>query len=151
MQRDGGIWQWFWIFFRSRGPESVDIGKVKGHATDEMVKSGRVQKRDQIHNGISDQDATKGIEEHGEGIVALAKALANKHKAYTSFMARIHCVMIAAHRAAAQSRKAFEIADGKVERTMILVPKSLPQSLESGSTYLSVRPIPECFILTKEK
>ena len=62
---------------------------MKGHATDEMVRSGEVQKRDQVHNDISDINATKGVEDHGEGVAALAKELAAKHKDYCSFMARI--------------------------------------------------------------
>ena len=79
-----------WKILRSRGSESVDIGKVKGHATDEMVRSGKVQKRDQVHNDTSDINATKGIEDHGEGVAALAKELAAKRRDYKNFIARLH-------------------------------------------------------------
>ena len=123
---------------------------MKGHATDEIAKSGRVQKRGQIHNDISDQDATKGIEDHGDGVVALAEALANKQKAYTCFMARIHCVMIAAHRAATQSRKAHETPHGKMEKKRILVPRKLGQAQGHQGEYLRVQRIPDCFIPPKD-
>ena len=62
------------------------------------------------------QNATRGIEEDGEGVAELAKDLAGNHKEYTKFMGRLHSVMIAAHRATAQIRKANEFADGKSAR-----------------------------------
>ena len=124
---------------------------MKGHATDEMVRSGKVQKRDQVHNDSSDINATKGIEDHGEGVAALAKELAAKHRGYCKFMARIHCVMVAAHKAAAQSRKVHEMTDGKVERKRVLVPRKLSQAQGNGGEYLRVQRIPECFIPQQEK
>ena len=50
--------------------------------------------------------------------------------------------MIAAHRAAAQSRKAHETVDGKVERKRILVPRKLGQAQGNESEYLRVQRIP---------
>ena len=124
---------------------------MKGHATDEMVRSGKVKRRDQVHNDMSDIDATKGTEDHGEGVAALAKELAAKHKDYCRFMARIHCVIVAAHKAAAQSRKVHEIAQGKVERKSVLVPKKLSQAQGNMGEYLRVQRIPECFIPPQDR
>jgi len=59
--------------------------------------------------------------------------------------------MVAAHKAAAQSRKVHEMTDGKVERKRVLVPKKLSQAQGNGGEYLRVQRIPECFIPPQEK
>ena len=67
MQWDADLWKWLWLFLRHRGPESVATGKVKEHATDAMVASGKVVKRDQTNNGIADNDATMGDQRSWRG------------------------------------------------------------------------------------
>ena len=39
--RDGDLWELFEQIVKQRGPKSVRITKVKGHATQEMVDEGK--------------------------------------------------------------------------------------------------------------
>ena len=45
LMRDGDLWQVFADVVRQRGPHSVIITKVKGHATDQMVQDGAVKQK----------------------------------------------------------------------------------------------------------
>ena len=80
------------------------FGKVKGHATKEMVENGSVRQHDKIHNDVVDRDASRGIQAHGSGVKFLAKWLAARHKRYAWFMHRIRLMIIACHRADAEER-----------------------------------------------
>ena len=54
MMKNGDLWEVFAKIVQRRGPESVTISKVKGHATDEMVQEGQVRRADkkgQRHGG----------------------------------------------------------------------------------------------------
>ena len=53
LMKDGDLWQLFTDLVLQRGPETVVITKVKGHATDDMVKEGKVQPADK--EGIKSQ------------------------------------------------------------------------------------------------
>ena len=43
LMRDGDLWQVFADLVSQRGPQSVTITKVQGHATQEMVDEGKVE------------------------------------------------------------------------------------------------------------
>ena len=68
---------------------------VKGHATDEHVRDGRVSARDQAGNHLADQAADDGVRAHGEGVLALAQWLAKRHECYALLVARIHKFILA--------------------------------------------------------
>ena len=43
--KDGDLWEHVAELVRERGPESVAITKVKGHATQQMVDEGKVEEK----------------------------------------------------------------------------------------------------------
>ena len=43
LMRDGDLWEVFAALVKQRGPHTVRLTKVKGHATEEMVRSGRIK------------------------------------------------------------------------------------------------------------
>ena len=58
--RDGDLWDIFADLVRDRGPETVKISKVKGHATEEMVSEGKVKAEDKEGNDKADEAADQG-------------------------------------------------------------------------------------------
>ena len=60
MMKNGDLWEVFANIVWQRGPESVTISKVKGHATDEMVDEGKVRLQDKKGNDNADSAADKG-------------------------------------------------------------------------------------------
>ena len=59
--KDGDLWEVFTELVRTRGPQTVFITKVKGHATQEMVDEGKVQEGDMRGNGMADKAADMGL------------------------------------------------------------------------------------------
>ena len=57
---DGDLWDWFARLVQAKGPEAVQLSKVKGHATDEMVNQGKVKKEHKEGNDASDEAADIG-------------------------------------------------------------------------------------------
>lgn len=55
--RDGDLWELFANIVEERGPHSVTITKVKGHATKEMVEDGKVEEEEKRGNDVSDEAA----------------------------------------------------------------------------------------------
>ena len=60
MIKNGDLWQAFANMVAVRGPQTVAISKVKGHATDEMVRSGDVRHFDKLGNDRADEAADLG-------------------------------------------------------------------------------------------
>ena len=58
--RDGALWELFEQIVKQRGPKSVRIAKVKGHATQEMVDEGKVRAEDKEGNDKADEAADMG-------------------------------------------------------------------------------------------
>ena len=56
---DGDLWQAFQHAVVAKGPHAVDLSKVKGHATDEMVEKG-YPRHLKVGNDHSDALATRG-------------------------------------------------------------------------------------------
>ena len=54
------MWELFEQLFKQRGPRSVKITKVKGHATQEMVDEGNVRAEDKEGNDKADEAADMG-------------------------------------------------------------------------------------------
>ena len=42
IQSDGDLWRIFWETLQARGPYSIRVTKVKGHATEKRVNDGVV-------------------------------------------------------------------------------------------------------------
>ena len=60
MQVDGDLWEIFARAVNARGPWSIAVTKVKGHATAEEVENGKVQEEDKKGNDKADDAATCG-------------------------------------------------------------------------------------------
>ena len=58
--KDGDLWKMFQDFVAWRGPWSVWLSKVKGHATQEQVERGAVKAEDKEGNDLSDEAAGEG-------------------------------------------------------------------------------------------
>ena len=48
------------VLIRQRGSETVRISEVKGHADDEMVRTGKVRAIDKVANDLEDRAADFG-------------------------------------------------------------------------------------------
>ena len=59
--KDGDLWEVFTDLVRTRGPQTVCITKVKGHATQEMVDEGKVEEEDMRGNSMADKAAEMGL------------------------------------------------------------------------------------------
>ena len=66
-----------------KGHRAVQISKVKGHATDEMVADGKVRKEDKEGNDEADAAAKEGMMLHGKETVQLGRILTARHVIYT--------------------------------------------------------------------
>ena len=60
---DGDFLTLIQVIVRQRGSETLRISKVKGHADDEMVRTGRVRAIDRIGNDLADRAADFGRRE----------------------------------------------------------------------------------------
>lgn len=58
--KDGDRWEIFDEVVRGRGPETVKITKVKGHATKEIVEEGKVKVVEKEGNDKADEAAEEG-------------------------------------------------------------------------------------------
>ena len=77
------------MHIRSRAPDNVAFTKVKGHATKDDVRCGRVQAIDKLGNDAADELAVSGASEHAvpEGILGGASRRKNLAR-------RIHLMMV---------------------------------------------------------
>ena len=58
--KNGDLWQAFTNMVSQRGPETIAISKVKGHATEAMVQAGEVRQADKAGNDSADVAADRG-------------------------------------------------------------------------------------------
>ena len=90
MQVDGDLWELFWRTIRERSPYSIQISKVKGHATDQQVAEGKVRRTDKIGNDKADEAADEGVEQFTMPTLRLSKLYVKRHIAYSSFVSTLH-------------------------------------------------------------
>ena len=86
----GDLWELFAQFVSAKGHSSIRISKVKGHATDDMVREGQVLQQHKDGNDKAEQVAKKGIQKHGEEFVKIAGWYASRHLRYITFLKDIH-------------------------------------------------------------
>ena len=86
---DGDLWEHFYKAVQAKGPNSIKITWVKGHATPQHVDEGITTQADLEGNDESDKTADLGAELHGKELIRIAGKMHNKHNAYTKFMMEI--------------------------------------------------------------
>ena len=87
--RDGDRWEVFADLVEQRGPHTVSITKVKGHATNEMVEQGKVEGGDKQGNDAADVAADCGAIDSQAKVHCFRGLYCNKHKRYSPFMCRV--------------------------------------------------------------
>ena len=95
---NGDLWEVFANIVRRRGPESVTISKVKGHATDEMVEEGRVRLQDKRGNDNADSAADKGATSSQKKVHRHGAMYSTRHLEYRTLMCRIHNYIVGSRR-----------------------------------------------------
>ncbi len=86
--------QMFANFVAAKGPTTIRISEVKGHATEADIEEGKVSKQHKEGNDKADLAAKKGIQKHGDDVVKLAGWFANRHRRYISLIKDIHSHLI---------------------------------------------------------
>jgi hypothetical protein len=90
LQTDGDIWSTFWETVHQKGPSSIKISKVKGHATDEEVREGKVKAEDKVGNDAADKAADVGNDLHGKGTLKAANYFSQRSRLYGLFIKDLH-------------------------------------------------------------
>ena len=79
-----------------RGVASLRLSKVKGHATDDDVETGRYEALDKSGIDAADEEvATVGVDCHHAACRAFAATAGDRHTAYRKFVARVQKFFLA--------------------------------------------------------
>ena len=149
--KDGDLWELFTRLVLQRGPRSVKITKVKGHATEAMVQEGKVKLAEKQGNDRSDTAAALGVTESQSKVHAFGALYSARHVRYRAIMCRIQKYIVGLKeeerklkQEAARQQQPFREAK---ERS-VCIPMSLryPEDLDADGTetpgeYLRMHPI----------
>jgi ribonuclease HI len=80
---DGDLWHQFQRVATAKGPASIKITWVKGHATEQHVQEGITTEAKRAGNNEADTMADKGTKLHGENVTYFADSFSNRHKWYS--------------------------------------------------------------------
>ena len=86
----GDLWMKMEEAVIANNPKTIKLTKQKGHATEEMVREGKVREEDRDGNHQSDRAADRGVTEEQEEVEYLDWKYAARQKAYIRLMAKIH-------------------------------------------------------------
>jgi len=87
---DGDLWQHFFKAIKAKGPEAIKVSWVKGHATNEHIRSGISTLEQQAGNDSADKAADVGTAVHGKDLVDITGWYHDRYKAYTNFVKRVY-------------------------------------------------------------
>ena len=93
--KDGDLSGFVVEMVRERGPESVAITKIKGHATQRVVDEGKVEEREKQGNDQADKAADEGATKSQGKVQRFAELYAWRHGPYRKFMTRIQQYIVA--------------------------------------------------------
>ena len=134
LTKNGDLWESIEEAIKIKGPESVKVAKVKGHATEEMVEEGKCKAKDKEGNDKSDKAADKGAEQAEMKTAALGHVYSRRHKYYKRFMERVQSFIIKVRKAEEirmeRKRKEEDPFRQPGEAKMV----QIPISLKFGST-----------------
>jgi hypothetical protein len=94
MQRDGDVWAAIWNVMLAKGPSTIRVSKVKGHATERDVAEGRSTAVHRLCNNVADGLVKEATALHGKGTNDLAYWLEARHMLYTTLMKSIQIFII---------------------------------------------------------
>ena len=89
LMQDGDLWQLFATLVRQRGPHSVQLTKVKGHATEQMVTEGKVTRLDKEGNDKADRAAELGATASQAKVQAFGRLYSQRQQEYRTLVCRI--------------------------------------------------------------
>ena len=92
---------------QAKGIDAVQVTKVKGHATEEMVTEGRVERKDKCGNDGADKAADKGSGEAQKTVMELAGLLSFRNEKYRQIMERIQKIIIGMKKAEKELRQSI--------------------------------------------
>ena len=108
--RDGDLWQVFADVVRQRGPYSVIITKVKGHATEQMVQDGKVERCDKEGNDKADKAAELGATISQARVQAFGRLYSCRQQEYRTFVCRVQRYIVALKEEERRLIKALKVA-----------------------------------------
>ncbi len=83
---DGDLWEHFTKAAEAKGPNSINITKVKGHVTTQQILDNIYRDVDKQGNDRADKAAEIAVNTHGEDVVRSAGILHKRHQRYIKFM-----------------------------------------------------------------
>ena len=96
--KDGDLIALARYMIRTRGRETVRVTKVKGHAEDADVQSGRVRLEDQLGHAEANAAADSGRRHQSEVLIDARRRLLKSSGYWYPIMLDLHCFMIAVDR-----------------------------------------------------
>ena len=85
-QKDGDFWQVFCEMAKQKGPNSIKISKVKGHATEKNIQEGLATLKDKRGNDRADRAADEGVKNHSDEICKISRIHAKRQQGYIWFI-----------------------------------------------------------------
>ena len=129
---DGDLWAIFHQHALAKGLHSIDITKVKGHATDKQVVDGKVRQVDKEGNDMSDVIADLGVGLHTEPILNIACVYTRRNIVFANLVTQIHIHNIAVLR----NDKVLRDTEARF-RNGILIPRNEKDKLKPATFSIS--------------
>ena len=137
LMKDGDLWQLFAEHVRAKNPESVKLTKVKGHATNDMVREQLVRFDDMHGNNESDAAAEQGATLVRPAVKHFAKFYQKRHQNYSKLMAKIPNFIVKVKKADKERRKQKAKEENPLnnkEKEKIKLPRTLLYEHEMHET-----------------
>ena len=97
-QHDGDLWSVYHKHAKIKGVHAINISKVKGHATQQMVDNKTVRECDKKGNDMADKAAEQGVNLLGLPLVQLGARYAKRQKEYIKLTQLVHQHLIHMYR-----------------------------------------------------
>ena len=97
--KDGDLLLLIVWMIRRRGPDTVKVSKVKGHADEVMVRSGQVREADRLGNNAADEAADFGRRRVGNLVIDARRNLSGVCNRWYPVILDLHRFFIAVSRA----------------------------------------------------
>ena len=94
-KKDGDLISIIRHMILARGPDTVKVTKVKGHATEVDVELGRVRLKDVLGKNEADAAADLGSHHQPEEVLDVRRALLNARELWYPVVLQLHRFMVA--------------------------------------------------------